>query len=524
MKFNIDFSSIARFIPSVERPVYKLTLKKKITWTLIILILYYALSHIRIYAIGDIGERFRTLEVLLGSKFGTLMSLGIGPIVTASMLLQLLVGSKIIDWDLSDPEDRKKFDTTNKLLTLVFLVIYAITYVIAGAVPPASKDPLTIFIVISQLALGGFLVVLMDDVVSKWGIGSGISLFIAAGVIDSIFIRALTPFTTMCFPGNLATCIPSATNPPSGLFWNFLLYSFAGDLNSAIQFFLPIISTVLVFLIVIYAQDISVDIPLTFGSVRGFGRRWGLKLFYTSNIPIILTAALLANIQLWGKLGMDPETNCSILACFDQNGRPISGILFYITSHSGIRELEILMLFLGMSFTIGIFLGTVIFKEQMFKSITVSMFVGFLLAISVFYLLPQIFSIKTLLSYAVPMLTYTLFMCTCATIFSIFWVNTAGMDPESIAEQIGSIGMQIPGYRRGKSIIKNVLEKYIPPLAVIGGISIGLLASFADFTGALGTGTGILLTVSIIYNFYEQIKTQHGEEAAPIFERFLGKK
>ena len=114
-------------------------------------------------------------------------------------------------------------------------------------------------------------------------------------------------------------------------------------------------------------------------------------------------------------------------------------------------------------------------------------------------------------------------MITFAVIFSIFWVSTAGMDPESIAEQIESIGLQIPGYRRDKRIITRVLERYIPPLAVIGGMAVGLLAAFADFTGALGTGTGILLTVSIVYNFYERIKAEHPQEAGPLIEKIMGK-
>ena len=183
-----------------------MSLKTKLKWTGIILILYFVLSHIRVYGIGEVSERFRTLEILLGSRFGTLMTLGIGPIVTASILLQLMVGSKIIDWDISKPEDRKKYEAANKLLSIIFIVFEAIAYVLAGAIPPASNDVVTISLIILQIALGGFLVFLMDDIVTKWGIGSGISLFIAAGVAGTIFIRAFTPFAQTCDPSaGLAT-------------------------------------------------------------------------------------------------------------------------------------------------------------------------------------------------------------------------------------------------------------------------------------------------------------------------------
>jgi len=523
MKLNIY--SLAKYIPAVKKPTYKPSLKQKLKWTAIILILYYTLSHIRLYGVGDVGERFRMLEILLGSKFGTLMTLGIGPIVTGSILLQLMVGSKIIEWDISKPEDRKKYDTVNKLLAVLFIVLEAVAYVLAGAVPPASSDAITVSLLIVQLALGGFLVFLMDDLVSKWGIGSGISLFIVAGVIDSIFVRAFTPFTQACTPAKgLATCIPSLDNPPAGLFWRFVFSLITGEAGESIIYAMPLIATVLVFLIVIYAQDISIDIPLTFAAVRGFGRRWSLKLFYTSNIPIILTAALLANVQLWGKMGINPETNCSLLACFDEQGNPISGVLYYLNPPRGIPEVQVMMLCIGGLAALGIIIGSLMFKGKTLQTVSVSILFGILLGLLIFNLLPGTFSVDRLVRNSIPLFTYTTFMIICATLFSVFWVTTAGMDPESIAEQISSIGLRIPGYRSDKAAIKRVLERYIPPLAIIGGISIGLLAAFADFSQALGTGTGILLTVSIIYNFYEQIRMQHPAEAAPLLERIFGKK
>jgi len=244
---------------------------------------------------------------------------------------------------------------------------------------------------------------------------------------------------------------------------------------------LPIISTVVVFLMVVYAQSVSVDIPLAFSALRGFGRRWSLNLFYTSNIPVILTAALLANFQLFGGMmakptAEDPNTTCSILGCFTttQDGRnePISGVIYYLSAPRNL----------------------------------------------LFDVIGGLLSSKLILR----ALIYMTFMIGASILFSIFWVNTSGMDPESVADQISSIGMQIPGYRSNPKIIKQVLNKYIPPLAVLGGATIGFLAAFADFTGAVGTGTGILLTVTIIYNFYQQLKNERLEEAHPVVRKILG--
>ncbi|MDI6826410.1 MAG: preprotein translocase subunit SecY [Candidatus Aenigmarchaeota archaeon] len=473
----LDVKKIVKFLPAVEKPTYKPSLNKKLMWTGLVLVIYYLLSSQlfgHVYGVTPgAGQQFQTLQILLGSTFGTLMTLGIGPIVTASIILQLLVGSKILDWDMSDPDQREKYEATQKVASVSLCFIEAAAFVLGGAVPPKSPDLFTKSIVIVQLAMGGLIVLFLDEIVSKWGIGSGISLFIAAGVVNTIFIRLFTPFT---MTGDL----PSLGNPPAGIFWRFVNGLLSFNQYEVFMNLIPMISTVVVFLMVIYAQGISLDVPLTFSALRGFGRRWSLKLFYTSNIPVILTAALLANFQLFSgmmakPLPDDPNTRCSLLGCIFQRpgggSEPISGVIYYLSAPTGF----IMELFSGVS------------SKLILRA-----------------------------------LIYMTFMISCCTIFSVFWVNTSGMDAESVADQISSIGMQIPGYRSNPRIIKDVLNRYIPVLTVLGGAAIGFLATFADFTDALGTGTGILLLVTIIYSFYEQLKTERMEGAHPIVRKIMG--
>jgi len=474
----VDFSKLNKYLITVEKPIYKVSLNNKLIWTGIVLAVYLLLSS---QAFGSVygvepgaGQQFSSLQILLGSSFGTLMTLGIGPIVTSSIILQLLIGSKIIDWDLSDPETRKNYEALQKISSIALCFIEAAAFVLGGAVPPKSTDAFTVTIVIIQLAFGGMIAILLDEIVSKWGIGSGISLFIAAGVANTMFIRIFTPFT-------ITGSLPVTGSPPAGLFWGFINGLLIKNLNTIVTNLLPLISTLVVFLMVIYAQGIAVDIPLTFSSIRGFGRKWSLKLFYTSNIPVILTAALLANFQLFGGMMAkpspeDPNIRCGFLGCFEnvQGGgtQPISGIVYYFSAPRN-------LLF------------------DIFQGIINSQII-------------------------LRALIYMTLMVGASIIFSMFWVSTSGMDAESVAEQITSIGMQIPGYRSSTQIVKQVLNKYIPALAVLGGATIGFLAAFADFTGAVGTGTGILLTVTIIYNFYEQLKNERLEGAHPIVRKILG--
>jgi len=479
-------TKIAKYIPSVEKPTYKAGFNTRLMWTGVALLLYLLLSYITVYGVSKTSyERFRFFEIVLGSRFGSLMTLGIGPIVTAGILLQLLVGSKILNWDMTKSETRNKFQTWDKFLAILLAFIEAGAYVIAGAVP-VEGGLTTAIIVILQLSAGGIIVILLDDLVSKWGFGSGISLFIAAGVGSQILIRVISPLTMGCVPGNILSCIPSATNLPAGLLWQSIASIIGGQFAQSLIYILPILATGLVFLIVVYIQDMKIDIPLVFSQMRGFGRTWSLKLLYTSNIPVILAAALIANMQLLGRIGAVQTGNgltCNFFGCFDANGSPQSGIVYYLSSPG---------------------------RQQ-------------------FGLFGEIYSFFTgqtpysqLSQELLRALTYLAFITGASTLFSIFWVSTSGMDSASVAKQIEGIGMNIPGYRSDKKSMELVLNKYIPHLAVLGGFLIGVIAAFADFTGAIGTGTGILLTVMIIYNYYEELSNQPLDEAHPIVKKILG--
>jgi preprotein translocase subunit SecY len=206
--------------------------------------------------------------------------------------LQLLVGSKVIGWDLRTERGKIMFQGTQKLLSIILAFAEAAIYVMLGAIP--ANPGLAIFVII-QLAVGGILVLFMDELVSKWGFGSGVSLFIVAGVAKTIMVRAFNPLTQ-------AGAIPTPGNPPAGIVPFAITSLMAGEPLQAFLVMLPIMATAIVFFIVIYANAIKVEIPLAFGSIRGFGRRWPLKFFYTSNIPVILIMEIAVNLNLSGDL------------------------------------------------------------------------------------------------------------------------------------------------------------------------------------------------------------------------------
>jgi preprotein translocase subunit SecY len=452
-------------IPEVASPLQKkLSFKEKLKWTTITLILFFALSLVPLFGLGaNALQRFEFISIILGASFGSILSLGIGPLVTASIVLQLLNGAGILKFDLTTQEGKKKYQGIQQLTSIGFILFEAIIYVFMGGLAPSPELAGTAlylqlqWLLVLQLFLGGFLVMLMDQLVSKWGFGSGISLFIAAGVSQSIFIRALSPLPSPTTPGIATGAIPALVQS--------LL---AGDPQGAGLMLAGIVSTVVVFIIAVYLQAMKVEIPLSFGRVRGYGIRWPLHFVYTSNMPVILVSALLANLQLWGNLLQ--TWGYPLLGTF-ANGQATSGLTLWLTPTN--------------------IVGALIKGSLQFST--------FLHAV-----------------------TYVLFLIVGAVVFSLFWVQTSGMDARSQARQMMASGLQIPGFRRDERVLERVLDRYIYPLTVMGAISVGFLAALADVSGALTHGTGLLLTVMIIYRLYEDIARQHMMDMNPMMRKFMG--
>lgn len=167
--------------PAVSKPEGHVHFRTKIIWTVLCLIIYFILTNIMIYGVsGTVLDMFSGFRAIMAGASGSIMHLGIGPIVTASIILQLFVGAKIIKLDLTKKEDKAIYQGTQKVLVIVMILVEAIPQVygylspsqsLIGAVGGSWANA----VIISQLFMGAFLVFLMDELISKWGIGSGIS-------------------------------------------------------------------------------------------------------------------------------------------------------------------------------------------------------------------------------------------------------------------------------------------------------------------------------------------------------------
>jgi len=482
----MNLKEIFNFIPEVKKPEEKkLSFNVKLKWTLIVLVSFFVLANISLFGLSNNAlERFKYLAIILGTDFGSIISLGIGPIVMASIILQLLTGSKIIEIDTTTQEGKKFFQGVQKLLVLFFIIFEASVYVfMQGLQAVAGLEYLLIF----QLILGGLVIFYMDDLTQKWGFGSGVSLFIGAGVSWRLITAAfqfinqqgnncLLDFKNTACPGKVFVLIQAITN------------KYPVEFLSALA---AIVVTVLIFLLVVWAQSLKVEIPLSFGRLRGYNIKWPLSFFYTSVIPVILTAALMANIQLFGGLvenaaapclAVDTATAgaCIGLAKFASyftflghfiEGQPVSGLAFWMGST------DILQLLIRGGF---------------------------------------------LARYLLQALTHILFFTAFSVIFAVFWIKTSGMDAKSQAHNIASSGLQISGFRQDERVLESILERYIMPLTIMGGATIGILASLTNLLGALVSGTAVLLVIMIMFQFYQNIAQQHSVDMHPAMRKFMG--
>jgi preprotein translocase SecY subunit len=461
-----------RLIPEVKQPERKVGFNERILWTAIALIIYLIMSEVPLYGLGGLGQdQLLYVRVIFASRQGTLMELGIGPIVTAGLILQMLAGSGFIQVNFSDPEDRSLFTGTSKIFSLLFTGFQASAYLIGGLY--GNLDPRQSIVIFAQLMAAGMLLMLLDEMIQKgWGIGSGISLFILAGVAQSIMLSVFSVVPVgeqggnVRYYGVISAIIQTLM---SGGSLNDLLVS-PSNYPSIIGLF----TTIGIFLFVIYAQGVRVELPIAHARFRGFRAKHPISLLYVSNLPVIFASALFGNIVLWSQFIWNYFKDSSWVswiaflgeyAQVDDRLAPVGGLAYYVTAPRGFSEV---------------------------------------------------------MGNPIRYVIYALILIVFCIIFSVVWLEVGGLDAGTVAKQLVDSGMQIPGFRRTERPIETILKRYIPVVTVLGGLIVGLLAALADFLGAFGTGTGILLAVSIVYQYYQQLMQERVEEMYPSLRRFLG--
>jgi preprotein translocase SecY subunit len=463
------FKPIGRILPEIKVPERKVKFNEKIFWTALTLIVFLVMSEIPLFGIAaSQNDQFGALRVIFASSRGTLMELGIGPIVTAGLILQLLAGSALINCDMSKPEDRGLFTIASKVFSILLTGIQAGAYLISGMYgPDLGTAAIVIFL---QLVAAGVVVMLLDELVQKgWGLGSGISLFIMAGVAQQVIWQMFSPAQGL-FVGAAAELF---RNPE----YTIVSWIIGSGIYPSL---IGLIATIGTFLIIIYLNGVRIELPMSYAGYKGFRSKYPIKLLYVSNLPVIFASALFANVYfftqlIWSTQGQPaPGTNLlvDILGSYNVTGsgnstsiQPVGGINKFVTAPHSLQAVAA-------------------------DPVHALIYLGILMAF-------------------------------CA-VFSLIWLEVGGLGPSKVAQQLMDSGMQIPGYRRSGRPIEAILKRYIPVVTVLGGIIVALVAGLADFLGVFGSGTGILLSVGIIYQYYELLMRERAAEMYPAFRRILG--
>ena len=457
------------YVPQVPKPKKKLSLQTKLTWTCGALVIYLVMGQTPLF--GATAPEFDFLafaRVIFASQQGSLVELGIGPIVTGGLLMQLLRGSDILKFDFKNPAERGVFQTATKLVTYVVIVAESAVYGVAVYGPNIS-EPTVMYILIGQLMGASVIVMFLDELIQKgWGLGSGISIFIAAGVAQQILWSIFSP-------------LPAGDGGSIGIFPYIGQMVQYGDVaeslfrSNQLPSIFGLALTAGILLILVYTQGMKVEIPIVSTKYRGFAATYPIKMMYVSNIPVILASALTANAVFLGQMfwaQFNPRNAnqfLNVLGQFDPTSpsSPIGGLIYYITPPRGLDAL-------ALDPTRGVL--------------------------------------------------YVLFMIGIVVVFGKLWVDLGGLSSKKAAQNLLDADVQVPGFRRSNKPIESLLNRYIPSVTLLGSMILGLIAGVSDVLGVFGTGIGVLLTVDILINYYNQLVKEQVEVVMPRLGALLGRK
>ncbi|CAI7408533.1 CPS_collapsed_G0040540.mRNA.1.CDS.1 [Saccharomyces cerevisiae] len=458
------FKPFESFLPEVIAPERKVPYNQKLIWTGVSLLIFLILGQIPLYGIvsSETSDPLYWLRAMLASNRGTLLELGVSPIITSSMIFQFLQGTQLLQIRPESKQDRELFQIAQKVCAIILILGQALVVVMTGNYGAPSDLGLPIcLLLIFQLMFASLIVMLLDELLSKgYGLGSGISLFTATNIAEQIFWRAFAPTTVNSGRGK---------EFEGAVIAFFHLLAVRKDKKRALveAFYrtnLPnmfqVLMTVAIFLFVLYLQGFRYELPIRSTKVRGQIGIYPIKLFYTSNTPIMLQSALTSNIFL------------------------ISQILFQKYPTNPLIRL------IGVW---GIRPGTQ--GPQMALS-------------GLAYYIQPLMSLSEALLDPIKTIVYITFVLGSCAVFSKTWIEISGASPRDIAKQFKDQGMVINGKR--ETSIYRELKKIIPTAAAFGGATIGALSVGSDLLGTLGSGASILMATTTIYGYYEAAANEGG--------------
>ena len=447
---------ISDYIPYVPKPLTKIKVNDKLIWTGMVLFIYLIYSQIPLYGIYKTQEAdpLHYMRVILASSRGTLAELGITPVIGSSYLLGILRALRIIKFDGSIKEERILFEQTIKFIAIVLTFGQAITFVIKGVYGPVNL--IGVFhsiLLIIQLVIGGIIIILLDEILSVgYGLISGISLFVATNISENLMMKLFSPFT-------LASERGIEYEGAINALFHFLItkkskneaLKLAFFRKSAPNFF-QLLITLGIILLVIYLWKFKIHIKLIRKTSPGEVLQIPIKLFYSSTTPVIIMNTLISHIYLISQNLYMRNKNSFLIkllgtwAVKDGEQVAISGLAYFLTPPKDFHE----------------------FITRPFKNII-----------------------------------YVLIILYISGWFTQLMVEVNGKGAIDMARGLRHQGLLLEGIRENEETLYQKLEKLIPAVSFLSGMLIASLKIVADLSGAIGSGTGLLLLVSNLLEVQE---------------------
>lgn len=141
----------------------------------------------------------------------SIFAIGISPYITAQIIVQLLSSDLIpplARLTKSGEKGRRKLEVVTRILTLPFAIVqgYAILSMISGTesfVTISEMFPLAAnsfgfyaFYILLMIA-GTYITILLSDLISKRGVGNGMTLIIITGILSSLFSSFRVVYTSL---------------------------------------------------------------------------------------------------------------------------------------------------------------------------------------------------------------------------------------------------------------------------------------------------------------------------------------
>lgn len=444
-------------LPQVKSPIRMPSLREKLIWTVLTILIYLVASQIPLYGIltTNIEDHTQWLRILIASSRGTLMDLGTGPVVTASIIMQLLTSSKIIDPDFSIKEDKMLCDSLQKLIALLLTVGQAVVQIITGFYGPLETlTKASCCLIVFQLVISGILVILLDELLQKgYGIGNGVNLFIVSNICERIVWNAISPkvFYTgrgLEFEGCLVAMVHllvARRNKLSALY-EIMWRENLPNLSS-------LIFTFMIFAFVVYIQSVRVELPIISRKHKGITSSYPISLMYSSTNPILFQSTIVTqffNISRLLYKFFPKNLIVRLFGVWEQKAKvgfaPVSGLCYYIFPPNSYSE---------------------IFSRPIF-----------------FFL-------------------YCTIMLLSSAFLAVSLLESQEEHAEVVFKRIKAQDMQLKGIRDSNAVEK--LNEYIPTAAFLSGFLTSFVVLFCDLFSVIGSGSNVFLAASIVNQYIKLV-------------------